>query len=426
MSMRPVATEVIAKPTTSTQALEKGQRSTFSALRHPAFRLFFAGQMISLTGTWVQAVAQQIVVYNLTSSEFALGAVACAQGLPSLLLAPFSGVIAERFPRRKILVVTQTLMMITAFLLGVLQLSGNLQIWQVVILAFITGIGNALDAPARLSFFMEMVGREDLPSGIVLNSFIFNIARVVGPTIGGIALQTIGEGWCFILNGISFLAVIASLLLMKITPMPRTSSKGSFLRAFAEGLAFVRKHDVIGPLLLLSALTCLSAINFSVLLPSYADEVLRDTKGGTSAMLIVQGVGALMGAIFLARMNNSGRRGWVLAIGACVAPLAVLMIAFAQTYWVALPMSGLAGFCFVCQFVYTNALLQQNLPDSFRGRVLSLYSVTFFGLSPFGGILIGITGEFFGSVTAMLVFGTVGLSSALFVMRYAPKVRQMA
>lgn len=421
MSSRGIPTEMILKPKT-----RRGNGGTFSALRHPAFRIYFGGQLVSVSGTWMQTVAQQIVVYNLTKSELALGLVACAQGLPALFLSPFAGVLVERWPRRSVLVGTQITMMILAFIMAVLYGTNALQIWHVVLLSLALGVANAVDAPARLSFLVEMVGHDDLPSGIVVNSLMFNVSRIIGPALGGIALAGLGATACFVLNGLSFLAVIAGLLLMHVSraELPISTTVG-LLRPLREGLGFARHHETIGPLLLLSALTSTFGLTFSVLFAPFADHVLHNTETGTSALLTAHGVGALIASALVAVTTNRGYRGKMLAAGAILAPLAVIVLAFMTGFVAALIASAVAGFAFICQFVLSNTLLQTNVPDEFRGRVMSLYSLTFFGLTPFGNLVIGLTAEEIGVVTAILIFGGINLVCSAFILLRAPQIRRL-
>src|SRR5258708_22719503 len=367
--------------------------SSLAALQSSAFRLYFAGQLVSVSGTWMQSVAQQVVVYDLTKSELALGLVACAQGLPSLLLTPFAGVIVERFSRRQILVVTQTIMMILAFILAALQFAGVTQVWHIVALSLGIGIANALDAPARQAFVVEMVGREQLTSGIVLNSIMINAARVIGPAFGGLALKTVGPGWCFFLNGVSFLAVIASLFMMHVASRLLPTGKIRIFQPLIEGLQFARAQPTIRPLILLSVTTSLFGITFATLIPAFADQVLHDTSGGTAALLASQGVGAVVAGILVARIAGRGHGGKYLTGFAVLGPLCILGMTFSTAYASAMLFVGMAGFFLIGQFILMNTLIQTEVPDDFRGRVLSLYTLSFFGLNPFSALVIGLVAE---------------------------------
>ncbi len=400
--------------------------STLSALQYPAFRLYFIGQLVSVSGTWMQAIAQQVVIYDLTKSELALGLVACAQGLPSLVLTPFAGVIVERMPRRRILVLTQSALMVLAFILAWLQFANILQVWHIIALSFGVGVANALDAPARQAFVVEMVGKEHLPSGIVLNSMMFNMARIVGPALGGLALKGLGPAWCFFLNGASFLAVLISLIVM-IVPNPnyRSSARMLIWQPLNEGYQFARTHPTIWPILLLSTVTSTIGLTFSVLVPSFADQILHDTQLGTAALSTAQGVGAVLAGFAVARANGTGRRGQVMVLATILAPITVIFFAFTTSYLSSLPLIGLAGLAFISQYVLMNTLIQTQVPDEFRGRVLSLYTLTFMGLNPFGSLAIGLIAQGVGTLAAILLYGVVTLVGVSLIVWRAPQLRRL-
>ena len=363
--------------------------------------------------------------YNLTGSQAALGVVSFVQGLAVLSLTPFSGVVVERFPRRKILVATQATMMITALIMALLMFSDVVQIWHIVALAFVLGLVQSVDAPARLSFVSEMVGKEDLPSGILMNSMMFNIARIFGPALGGFALKALGPEWCFLLNGLSFVAVIVGLLLMRVTPTTIGSGKRGFWKPLKEGLRFARHHSTIGPILILSVLSCAFSQTFAVLVAPFSDKVLHDTEIGTSAIFTAQGVGALFAAWVVTWANVHGMRGRLLAFGAILGPAAVIFLALSQTMAVAIAFSALAGFAFVCQMIMMNTLIQTVVPDEFKGRVLSLYTLTFFGLSPLANLVIGGTAQLINTAPALILFASIGLLGSAYVLWRTPQVVRM-
>ncbi len=400
--------------------------SSLSALQSSAFRLYFAGQLVSVSGTWMQAVAQQVVVYDLTKSELALGLVACAQGIPALFLSPFAGVIVEQFSRRKIIIVTQSMMMLLAFILAALQFTHTLQVWHIVALSLGIGLANAVDAPARQSFVVDMVGKEHLPSGIMLNAVMFNSARIIGPALGGIALKAVGPAWCFFLNGASFLAVLVSLILM-IVPYesPQRAGKMHFVQPLKEGFAFARHHPAIRYLLLLSAVTSIFGLNYVVLVPAFADQVLHDTQLGTAALLTAQGFGAVIAGFVVAKANGAGNRGQVMMVGAIVAPIMVIILAFTHSFYTALPVVGIAGLAFISQFILMNTLIQTQVPDEFRGRVLSLYTLTFMGFNPFGSLAIGVIAAEAGTLPAIMLYGVATLIGVALILWRGPQVRQL-
>jgi MFS family permease len=412
-------------PPEETVTVQRAKTSTFAALHHAAFRWFFFGQLISVSGTWMQSVALQIVVYAMTGSKTALGAAALAQGIPSLILTPFAGVIVEQVPRRRLLILTQSSMMFLAFLLAGLYITGALEVWHILAISLGVGIATALDAPSRLSFLVEMVGKDDLPSGIMLNSMMFNTARIVGPALGGVALSSLGAAWCFLLNALSFLAVLFGLFVMRVPPAPRRAVSRAIWKPLLEGLQFARHHPVIAPLLLLSALSSTFGLTFTVLLPPFADTVLGNVELGTSALLTAQGIGALCASIFVARSNAQGYRGITLVRGATIAPIALICLSVTNSLVSAGLAVFVAGFGFVCQFVLTNTLIQAVVPDSFRGRVLSLYTLTFFGLSPIGSLIMGVVADQIGTLLTIVIFGGACLIGTLLITRRAVQLRQL-
>jgi MFS family permease len=398
------------------------QEGSLSALKHSAFRWYFAGQLVSVSGTWMQAIAQQVVVYELTKSELALGLVACAQGLPALILTPFAGVLVERYPRRTILVGTQTFMMILAFILAYLQFANVLQVWHLVVLSLGIGVANALDAPARQAFVVEMVGKEHLASGIVLNAIMFNGARIIGPALGGLALKAVGPAWCFFLNGASFIAVIIGLIVMTVPHVQRLPGRILIIQPLKEGYRFARSHPAIWPILILSAVTSTFGLTFSTVVPAFADQVLHDTQLGTAALNTAQGIGAVLAGVAIAWANNRGRRGQFMASMALAAPISVLIFAFSTSLLSSLPLVGFAGFGFISQYVLMNTLIQTQVPDELRARVLSLYTLTFMGLNPFGSLAIGVAAQAVGTVPALLLYGAIDLIGVGLVVWRAPQL----
>jgi MFS family permease len=388
---------------------------TFSALRYANYRLYFAGQIVSVSGSWMQTVAQGWLVYHLTQSELWLGIVAAAAGLPSLVISPFAGVLIDRVSRRTILMATQIVLMLLAAVIAALTLSGTVQVWHVVALAALAGIANAVDAPARQAFVRDMVGRENISSGVTLNSMMFNSARIIGPTMAGITLATVGAGWCFLINAASFMAAIVALRLMRLEGAPVPSVKGvGPLVALRDGVRFARSHITIGPLLVLSSVTCLFAVNIVAVLPSFAAVTLRSPIDGYSTLSMAQGIGAVLGALGLAFFGRTFGRGHV--ISAMTVLLTVSVVGLATTTEVlpaALCMVGL-GFSIVMFFVNINTLIQDQVPDEYRGRVLSLYTLTFMGLSPIGSLVLGALANQIGTPPAIALYGL--LNGALGVM----------
>lgn len=408
---------------------DASQRGGFGALTQPAFRLYFAGQLVSVTGTWMQQVAQQLVVYQLTGSDLALGLVACAQGLPALLLTPFAGVLVERYPKRRLLLITQAGLMLIALTTAGLQFAGTLGVLPIMLLSLGVGAANALDAPTRQTFIVEMTGKDHLSSGIVLQSLMFNTARVFGPAVAGLTLRAVGPAWCFLLNGLSFFAVLLSLLIMHVNPVPLKTGHIEILRPLREGVRFARTHPIIRPLLLFATVVSAFGITFTVLVAPYADQLLTiapdmpagfTTEDATSALFAAQGVGTLFASLLLTRISVGARRGRVLLVAAVVAPLTVIGLGFAQSFALALLLTAVAGGGFVCEFVLCNTIIQAHVSDEYRGRVLSLFTLTFFGLSPFGSLLLGGLAEGVGTAAAIMVCAGLCLGGTLAIIVTAP------
>ncbi len=399
------------------------QQGTFSALRHHNFRLYFGGQFISISGMWMQTVAQGWLVYHLTRSELMLGLVACAAGLPSLLFSPFAGVIVDRFHRRSILLVTHTLEMILALVLAWLTLSGLVQVWHVLLLALCDGVVKTFDAPARQSFIKDMVGPEDLPSGITLNSLMVNGARIIGPAFAGMLLVTVGAGWCFFYNGISFLAVLVSMLFMHLPPMMFNPRRASPLQEMREGWHYSRHHPVITPLLLLAAVVSVFAVNMVTVMPSFAATVLHSPINGYSTLSTSQGIGAVMGALMLAFLTRRWGRGRLAAVMTIELSLACILLSRMTLVPLAALFIGMVGMGFVLFFVTANTMLQNAVPDEFRGRVMSLFTLTFLGLTPFAALAMGYIAERIGTPNTMTLYGLLnGLFCVLILLRW-PDVR---
>jgi MFS family permease len=376
------------------------------ALRSRNYRLFFAGQWVSLIGTWMQSVAQSWLVYRLTGSTALLGMMGFAGQIPVLFVAPFGGAIADRVARRTILLVTQTTQMLLAFALAALTLSGEVRVPHLFVLAVCLGVANAIDIPTRQAFVVEMVGHADLPNAIALNSSMVNGARMVGPAIAGIVVAAIGEGWCFLVNGVSFLAVIAGLLAMTglLTP-PRREPK-SPLRDIVEGFSFVGRHGPIRSLLLLLGSCSLFGMPFVVLLPVYADQILGGGARTLGLLTGASGVGAITGALTLAqRRETTGMERWI-AAGALVFGASLVGFAFSRTFLLSELLLAIGGAAMMIQIAGSNTLIQTMVPDALRGRVMSVHSMMFLGMSPFGALAAGAFATRIGTPVTIALGGT--------------------
>ena len=362
--------------------------TTLRALRHRNFQLFFGGQIISLTGTWMQSVAQAWLVYSMTKSALLLGSVGFASQIPVFLVAPLGGITADRHNRQRLVIATQTCSMILAGILAWLTLSGRVEVWHIFVLAALLGVVNAFDIPARQSFLIDMVGKEDLMNAIALNSSMFNGARVIGPAVAGILVARIGEGWCFAANAISYIAVIIGLLLMNVHCAPRISSH-SPIEDIVEGFRWVNQTQIIKSLLLLVGLVSLVGMPYTVLMPIFADKILHGGARGLGILMGATGVGALCGALTLAAKTGVKGLGRWVAITCAGLGVSLFLFSFSTSFWLSCALLLPAGYSMMLQMACSNTLIQTIVPDHLRGRVMSLYSMMFMGMAPFGAFFGG-------------------------------------
>jgi MFS family permease len=397
-------------------------RTTLRALRHRNFQLFFSGQLISLIGTWMQNVAQSWLVYRLTGSSLLLGSVGFASQIPVFLAAPLGGMAADRYNRQKLVIATQTASMLLALILAVLTLSGRVTVREIFILAALLGIVNAFDIPARQAFLVEMVGREDLMNAIALNSSMFNGARIVGPAVAGILVAQIGEGWCFFANAVSYIAVIIGLFLMKVERRAERPT-GSLLAHILEGFRFVKNTGPIRALLLLLGLVSLVAMPYTVLMPIFADRILHGGARGLGILMGATGVGALLGALTLAtRTGVHGLGRWVTFSCAGFA-ITLILFSLSRNFWLSAALLVPVGFCMMLQMSSSNTLIQAMVPDQLRGRVMSVYSMMFMGMAPFGALLGGATADRLGAPIAVSIGAVACLGGAAIFGLRLPKMR---
>ncbi len=380
------------------------ERVTFShtlrSLRHRNFRLYFVGQFISMCGTWMQTMAQMWLVYRLTHSSSLLGLVGFAGQIPSIVFGLLGGAAADRFDRRKLVLVTQTAAMVQALLLGVLTVTGRVQVWHVFALAVAIGIVNVFDMPARQSFVVDMVDdREDLGNAIAMNSVLVNGSRVVGPAVAGVLVGVWGEGTCFLLNSLSFLAVIASLLMMR---MPERQERGAQTleqtgRHIKDGLRYAWRNPDIRALLVLLAMISVAGVPFMVLLPIFSDQILGGGATGVGWLMGASGLGAMAGAIFLARRNFTSGLDRVAGLTSAGFGVSLILFSFSRSMPVSLALLTLTGFCMMTMFTGCNTLLQALTSDAMRGRVMGLFTMTFMAVAPFGNLISGFAADRIGA-----------------------------
>jgi predicted MFS family arabinose efflux permease len=385
---------------------------TFSALRHRNYRLFFFGQVTSLSGTWMQWVAQGWLVYEITRSAFALGIVGFATRLPVIFLSLIAGVLADRIEKRRILIVTQVITMVLAFILAALTLSGRVQFWHVVMLGALTGAAHSFDAPTRQSFYKELVGDEDLMNAIALNSTIFNAARLVGPALAGLLIKYIGTGGCFLINGITYLAVIAAYLQMRLPVMEKVPDRLSHWEDLKEGLAYIRNHAVVRTGVTIIAFASLFTFSYGTLLPVFADVVLRGGSGTYAGLMASVGAGALVSALGVASLGNVKRKGLLAGTGVILFPTVLILLSFSRSFGAAAVLCFLLGAVMILMTASMNTLVQTAIPDRLRGRIMSFYVLVFLGAMPLGNLMSGRIAEWLGVVSALRIGSVASLAVA--------------
>ncbi len=395
----------------------------FRALGYRNYRLFFCGQIISLIGTWMQSIAQAWLVYRLTKSSLLLGLVGFSGQIPVFLFAPLGGLLADRYSRYRTVIATQTASMLLAFILAALTLLGHIQVWEVMLLAALLGVVNAFDIPARQAFIIEMVVPEDLINAIALNSAMFNGARILGPAIAGITVAAIGEGWCFFSNGVSYIAVIVSLLLMIVTPRQRSGRTASGLESVLEGFRFVVHTGPIRALLLLLGLVSLTGMPYAVLMPIFADKILHSDARGLGLLMGSTGVGALAATLVMAaRREVRGLGRWInyasTGFGA-----SLILFSFSRSLPLSIALLLPAGFCMLIQMASSNTLIQTMVPDALRGRVMSVYSMMFMGMAPFGALLAGAIAHRLGAPLTVALGGAACIAGSLVFRSKWPAMR---
>jgi len=379
------------------------------AFRHRDFRLFWGGQLVSLIGTWMQSVGQSWLVLELTGSAFQLGLVNALQFTPILLLSPVGGALSDRWGKRRILLVTQAAMMVQAFVLALLVRSGHVRYWHVAVLAVIYGIGRAIDIPARQSFLTDLVGRPDLPNAVALNSVVFNSARIVGPGLAGLLIARFDVAVAFFLNGASFIAVLAALLAIRTEGAPDPAGRLGVRQGLIGAVSYAASTPAVAFTLGLLVVVSLLALNFNVVVPLIARDVLNEGAQGFGLLMSSLGAGAIAGAVGVAALRRGRPPLSLLAGTGAILCAGVIVLALAQHFVVAMAVLAVLG-CF--QIVFStgcNTALQLTTPDALRGRVMGLYAMAFAGMTPFGSLLIGTLAERLGVRAACALGGAAGL-----------------
>ncbi|OGS01978.1 MAG: MFS transporter [Elusimicrobia bacterium RIFCSPLOWO2_12_FULL_59_9] len=396
------------------------------ALRYRNYRLFFAGQIVSLTGTWMSNVAVSWLVYRLTGSAMLLGVVGFSGQIPIFLLAPVAGIFVDRWDRRQLLIATQTLSMLQSFALAALTFSGRIDIAALIALCVFQGCVNAFDMPCRQAFAVEMIDKkEDLGNAIALNSSMVNVARLLGPSIGGVVIAAAGEGWCFFIDGASFSAVIGALSAMRVRERPaREGSQADALRQMREGWNYAFGFTPIRSIILLMALVSLTGFPFMVLVPVFTGEILRGGPHTLGFLMTASGCGALLGALWLASRRTVVGLERAIPLAAGVLGAGLVVFCFARTMWLSMALMLLTGFGFIIQIAAGNTILQTIVEDDKRGRVMSFFTMAFLGAAPFGSLVAGGMAEAIGVTNTFAFGGSCCILGALWFARELPALRK--
>lgn len=388
-----------------------------SALAHRNYRIFFGAQILSLPGTWLQLVAEGWLVYQLTGSALALGVIRFLHTIPVTLLSVFAGGLADRYDKRRLLIVTQSIAMLMAFALFVLVLSGRATVWQVGVLALILGVVNAFDIPTRQSFIIELVGKKDLMNAIALNSSVFNAARIVGPAIAGVVISTVGVAYCFLFNALSFLFVIVGYCCLRLKPVVKSESADASSVGIRSALRVVWASPVLRALLGMSALNSVFGMSYTTLMPIFAEDIWHVGPRGLGALLSANGVGALLGSVTLAFFSHGERRDRLVKLGASGFAASMIAFSFCPNVYMAMGVLLISGWFMVSFYATTNTLVQGEVEDHLRGRIMGLYTLSFIGLIPLGAFLAGWVAVLMGAPMTVLLGALICLVGSGFLWR---------
>jgi MFS family permease len=397
----------------------------FASLKIKTFRIYWLGMLVSLIGTWIQSVAQSWLVFQLTNSVFLLGLVGFLSSIPVFFLSLFGGVAADRVNKRTILLFTQSAFMVLAFILGALTQFKLITPGQIMLIAVLNGIVMAFDAPSRQAIVVELVGREHLLNAIALNSAAFNSSRFIGPALAGILIAIIGMSGCFYVNGISFLAVIAALLLIKINNAPKRQSKSVFVKDLMEGVRFIKAHQIILILITMVGVTSLFGVSYVILMPIFANDILKVGAKGLGALMSAAGLGALVGALLLARLGDFKHKGRLLTLCCLTFSISLILFGWSKSYLFSLFILVLIGWASVFATSLVNTLLQGLAPDEFRGRVMSAFMFTFAGIMPFGNLIAGSLSAVWGVSLTVMLSGIICATFFIIINLLYPQIRNI-
>ena len=385
----------------------------FRALKHRNYQYFFTGQLLSLIGTWMQSVALAWLVYRLTGSTVLLGLISFSGQIPVFLLATVGGAIADKYNRQRILQITQATAMVLATILTILTLTGTIEVWHIFVLSALLGLTNAFDIPTRQAFIVDIVRRENLRNAIALNSSMFNGARIVGPAVAGLLVATVGEGWCFGINAVSYIAVLTGLFLIRLPAQKKVPVPGSALSNIVEGFRFVAKTSPVRSLLLLLGVVSLMGSPYAILMPIFADQILQGGVSGLGILMGASGVGALAGALALAaRKSLKGLGRWI-ALASAGFGTCIILFSFSRSFWLSAAFLVPAGFAMMIQMAASNTLVQSMVPDNLRGRVMAVYSMMFMGMAPLGAMFAGSLAEKIGAPFTVAIGGAACIVASI-------------
>jgi MFS family permease len=395
------------------------------ALAYRNYRLFFGGQIVSLIGTWITMTATNWLVYRLTGSAFLLGVIAFASQFPAFLLGPFAGIVVDRSDRHRLVIVTQTISMLQSFALAALVFSGRVTLGWIAALSVVQGLANAFDMPGRQSLLFTMIeNKEDLGNAIALNSSMVNAARLIGPSIAGVVIAAAGEGWCFLIDGVSYVAVLVGLLRMRLPPRQNgTPTRTGAIAQFTEGFRYAFGFQPIRTIIVLLALISLVGVPYAVLMPVFATNVFHGGPHTLGTLMTSSGCGALLGALWLAGRKTVLGLGRVIPIAAALFGAGLIAFSFTPVLWLAIPCLVLAGFGFMVQMASSNTVIQTIVDDEKRGRVMSFYMMAFLGTAPFGSLIAGSLSARIGAGHTLLVGGVCCIAGALWFAKELPTIR---
>ncbi|MDW7987384.1 MAG: MFS transporter [candidate division WOR-3 bacterium] len=401
-------------------------KKSFRAFKYYNYRLYFSGQTISLIGTWMQRIAMSWLIYRLTNSPFLLGFLGFLNSLPLLIVMPFAGVVVDKLNRYQIVLWAQILAALQAFILWFLVINTSVKIWQIIVLGLFLGVVNAFDMPARQAFVPELIlKKDDLISAIALNSAIVNIARLIGPTLAGILISAFGEATCFLVNALSYLAVIIALLAMKLPPKLEKPTKTNWITDFAQGFKYTFNFMPIRAIILLLAIVSIMGMSYTVLMPIFAKEILQGGPKTLGLLMGAVGIGALIGVGFVAQRKNAWGLERIIPLAAIIFSISLIIFAFSRILVLSLVLMVFSGLGMMIQMSCSNTLVQTIVDDKIRGRVMSFYMLAFLGTTPIGSLLTGSLARYLGASNTVMLSGVISLISALIFIKALPEIKKL-